>query len=75
MRTDGEVLRDIKSAPFRDSNGMQILPGHFVSVGLDEYGIPICAGTAIRDGEFTIGGVSIDEVLENYDVIVMGWIQ
>jgi len=72
MRTDSEVLRDIKSAPFRDLNGRQILPGQYIIIDTEE---PILAVTKIKDGEFMVGGISLDEVLENYNVVVMGWIQ
>jgi hypothetical protein len=74
MRTNVDVMRDIKSSPYRDIHGEKVLPGQFVCIGLDPNDNPIFAGVAITDGEFTIGGFAADDVFENCNVMVMGWV-
>lgn len=75
MRTNQEVYRDIKNAPYRDIEGIPILPGQFVALGITTEGDMLCAPITIKDGDLCVGGVPIDDVIETQQLWIQGWMQ
>lgn len=72
MRSNIEVERDIKSAPYLDMNGNKILPGQIVAVFEGE---PFAGAIRIIDGEMMFNQTPLDDILGATDnVAVVGWL-
>ena len=73
MRTNIDVERDLKSAPYTDAFGQKILPGQIVAVMEGE---PFAGVMRIKDGEFMFNETPLDAILEETDnLVIIGWVQ
>ncbi len=75
MRNQIEVVRDIKSAPYRDMFEQEIIPGKMLCVQLDYTSEQMIGKVQIINGELCVGEVPIDDIFEVTDIVYMvGWI-
>lgn len=76
MRNQIDVVRDIKSAPYRDMFDQEIVPGKMLCFQFDDIQNEQFLGKVqIIDGELCVGEVPIDEIFETTDIVyTAGWI-
>lgn len=72
MRSNLDVERDIKSAPYFDMNGNRILPGQVLIVYEGE---PFGGVVRIVDGEMMFNETPLDDILDaTRNVAVFSWL-
>jgi hypothetical protein len=73
MRSNIDVERDIKSAPYFDMNGNRILPGQILIIYEGE---PFGGVVRIVDGELMFNETPFDDIFDaTRNIAVLGWLQ